>query len=108
MHKHGKKDTNHNAIAQSCRDIGATVLDMSSLGDGAPDFCAGYRGRNCLFEVKRDRKAKLTQDQRDFHLLWNGKIHTVTTGDEATDILLGRIDMQKIKGVIQRPSPEPA
>jgi Holliday junction resolvase len=88
MHKHGKKDQNHNAISDACRDIGATIIDTSALGGGAPDFIAGYRGTNYLFEVKRDRKAKLTDQQQKKHTAWNGAMYVVTEPHEAVTILL--------------------
>jgi hypothetical protein len=91
MYKHGKKDTNQNEIAKALQGIGCSVLDMSSLGDGAPDMCVGYRGKNIFIEVKESEKAKLTKTQKPFHERWNGKIHIVWNAVQAINRVLEEV-----------------
>lgn len=87
MHKHGKKDSNHNECMKAAKDIGASVFDTSSMGDGFPDFIAGFRKKNFLFEVKKP-KAKLTDNEYEFYRSWNGQYNIVTTPEEVRNKLL--------------------
>lgn len=65
MRRAARKDTNHNAVLQVARDIGAEVLDLHALG-GALDALVGYRGRLWLVEVKRPgKRAQLTPAERE-------------------------------------------
>ena len=64
-----------------------SVLDMSSLGGGAPDFQAGWKGQNYNFEVKRSDKAKLTPHEERFHERWRGQVAIVSTLEECLDLM---------------------
>jgi hypothetical protein len=87
MHKHGKKDSNHNECMKAASEIGASVFDTSSMGDGFPDFVAGFRNKNFLFEVKRP-KAKPTDAEYKFYRNWNGQYNIVSVPGEVRKILL--------------------
>ena len=80
-------DANQSEIVAALRGVGASVVDLSSMGSGTPDLLAGYRGVNYLLEVKDDNKfksqRKLTPAQSLFHACWRGQICVVETVDEA-------------------------
>ena len=76
MRKYGKVDRNHNEIVTGLRQLGATVLSIASIGNGAPDILVGWRGRNYLFEIKDDR-GQLTDDEETFFDRWNGQVKLV-------------------------------
>lgn len=92
MRRAAKVDANQRAIVKALRSIGATVAVTSTVGQGFPDICVGYRGRSILMEVKDGSKPpserKLTPDQKDFHAAWRGEITVVTSATEAIDYLL--------------------
>ena len=76
-----KVDANHRKIVQALRDVGATVLDLAKVGNGAPDLLVGFRGNNFLIEVK-DGSAppsarKLRPNQVEFHGGWKGNTPAV-------------------------------
>lgn len=89
MYLHRKRrDSNHGPLAKLAARIGATHLDLSQLGDNAPDAIWGFRGVNYLVEIKRPGK-KLKPGQEDFRRTWRGQVHTVRTGDELLALFLG-------------------
>ena len=88
MHKHGKIDGNQNSIVKSIRSIGATVESLADLGDGRPDILVGFRGKNYLFEIKKDEKESLTDDQEKWHDKWNGLVYVIYNFDQAMRILI--------------------
>lgn len=59
---YGKPDTTQKAIVAALEARGATILNMTSLGRGAPDLCLGWAGKNYLVEVKtKTGKANVLQ-----------------------------------------------
>ena len=76
MRRAARVDANHAAIVAALHKIGASVLDLSSVGQGAPDLICGYQGRNWLIECKDGAKVpsarKLTQAQIKFKATWRG------------------------------------
>jgi hypothetical protein len=76
-------DGTHTAIVQALRQAGCSVLDLRSLGSGAPDLLVGFRGRDRLLEVKTAR-GRLLEAQKDFALAWRGhEVSVVRSVDEA-------------------------
>lgn len=73
MRRAAKVDANHGEIVAEFRRLGASVVDLSRVGGGVPDLCIGIAKETALVEVKRDAKAKFTQDQIDFMTWWNGR-----------------------------------
>ncbi len=73
-----KTDANHQQLMDAFRALGCSVLDLSRLGQGAPDLLVGKLGRSVLVEVKRDKKASLTDDQIKFMGAWKGAVMVVT------------------------------
>jgi hypothetical protein len=94
MRKYARKDNNQKSIEQACRKIGASIIDMSPLGNGNPDLCVGFRGVNYLFEVKDGSKPPsqraLTAMENDFRLTWTGHVNTVYSVDDVLSIIKAR------------------
>ena len=81
-------DVNQREIVHALRTLGATVQDLSGVGNGCPDLLIGYRGVTMLIEVKRDAKAKLTTHQVEWHNNWRGGlVARIESIDEAITLL---------------------
>jgi hypothetical protein len=87
VRKHGKIDENQPAIVKALRQVGASVVSLSNIGDGCPDLLVGFRKRNYLMEVKdssrKPSERRLTYDESQFHGRWVGQICVVETVEEA-------------------------
>lgn len=92
MRRAAKVDGNQPEIVKALRAVGATVRDLSGVGQGCPDLLVGYRGRNVLIEVKDPsqppNKRKLTPDQAEFHALWRGQVIVVESPEAAIAALV--------------------
>lgn len=53
----GFTDHNQAEIVSALRDLGVSILITSRVGRGFPDLICGYRGRNCLLEIKNPQTA---------------------------------------------------
>ena len=51
------------------------------------DIVVGFKGKNLLLEIKDGDKKVLTPDQVNWHKLWKGQVHVVTSVDEAKLLL---------------------
>jgi len=71
---HYKKrvDENQKTITHTFIALGASVLNLSTVGRGCPDLLVGYRGNSVLVEVKKDAKATFTEPQVKFMQEWRG------------------------------------
>ena len=91
MRLRGRTDANQSQIVRDLRKMGATVYPTSNLGSGFPDILVGWRGANWLFEVKDSNqppsKQRLTDDEKDFHLAWDGQVAVITSAEGAMDIM---------------------
>jgi Holliday junction resolvase len=72
MRRAAKVDENHGEIVREFRRLGASVIDLSRVGEGVPDLAVGINKVTALVEVKRDAKARFTEQQLDFMTYWNG------------------------------------
>ena len=92
MRLRGKVDGNQAKVVRDLRKMGCSVLPTSNLGSGCGDILAGFRGANYLFEIKDPlqppSKRKLTDDEKDFHLAWNGQVAVITSAEDAMDIMV--------------------
>ena len=79
IRRNPKRDANEKAIVDALRDVGATVERLS--GKGVPDLLVGFRGRTVLLEVKRQKRGRLTRDQRDWCWKWNGEAPVVVRNE---------------------------
>ena len=72
-----KQDANHTAIVNGLRKLGYAVLDLKSLGGGAPDLLitdsivVSWPKRFWLVEVKTD-KGTLNAKQKKWRENWTG------------------------------------
>lgn len=80
-------DSNQPEIVQALRRVGASVAPTHMVGQGYPDLTVGFRGENFLLEVKDGAKAKskrqLTDDEREWHLTWQGDVRIVESVQDA-------------------------
>ena len=74
-------DANQPTIVAALRQVGAAVLDIHTVGHGAPDLVVWYRGLH-LLELKT-AKGTLTSDEKRWHESWPGPIHIVRDYREA-------------------------
>lgn len=90
MRRAAKIDSTHRPIVEALRAVGASVIDLATVGNGCPDLLVGYRGHTWLVEVKSAR-GKLTPAQKTVHAEWNGfPIAVVKTVEEAW-LLIGAV-----------------
>lgn len=82
-----KVDNNQTQVVKALRDLGATVQHLHGVGKGCPDIVVGFKGKNLLLEIKDGDKKVLTPDQVNWHKLWKGQVHVVTSVDEAKLLL---------------------
>jgi Holliday junction resolvase len=65
-------DENQKQIVHAFIALGASVLNLSRVGEGCPDILIGYKGVTCLVEIKSNEKAKFTEAQIKFMQSWRG------------------------------------
>ncbi len=82
-----KVDNNQTQVVKVLRDLGATVQHLHEVGKGCPDIIVGFKGKNLLLEIKGSDKKVLTPDQVNWHKLWRGQVHVVTSVEEAKLLL---------------------
>jgi hypothetical protein len=85
----GRTDANQSSIVRDLRKAGASVMILSGVGEGCPDLLVGFRGSNYLFECKDGTqppsKKRLTEDEKAFHLTWDGQVAVVETVEDCFD-----------------------
>lgn len=74
-----RTDGNQAAIVKFARAVGATV---DIIGEPV-DLLVGWKGRNLLWEVKPDKKAKLRDSQTEFFATWRGAVERINSVDDA-------------------------
>ncbi len=82
MRRRARTDNNQTEIVAVLRNAGASVQSLATVGGGCPDLLVGYRGVNYLLEVKRGG-GKLTPDQEEWFLAWDGLAEVVRTPEDA-------------------------
>lgn len=88
-----RTDENQRGIVTALRGIGASVTDLSAVGDGCPDLLVGWFGQTYLLEVKRPlgprggtagKDKRLRPSQEVWHGGWRGgPVLVVRSPDEA-------------------------
>jgi len=87
MLRNAKIDSNHASIVKSLRSIpGVSVFSTAQLKKFC-DIAVGFRGKNYLFEIKKDVKSKLTDGEKSFQDKWTGQVDTVTCVEDILRIL---------------------
>jgi hypothetical protein len=74
-----RSDVNQPAIVAFARSVGATV---DIIGEPV-DLLVGWKGRNLLWEVKPDGKAKLRPSQVEFFEKWRGDVERINSVEDA-------------------------
>jgi Holliday junction resolvase len=92
MRRAARTDANHEAIVEALRAAGASVQSLAAVGKGCPDLLVGYRRRNLLMEVKRQRDDRkkapsLTDDQKEWVGAWGGQVVIVMDPAHAVRML---------------------
>ena len=100
MRRAAKVDKNQPEIVKALRELGVSVVDLSSVGAGCPDLLWGWRNEVGLIEIKcvggrRDKKPVnlidcLTPDQRKFYFMFQGPIDVCWDIDEAIAAVMQR------------------
>jgi len=107
MRRAAAVDANQSEIVKALRGIGATVSLTHRLGEGFPDICVGYHGRNILMEIKDGSKPpsarKLTKPEQAWHDAWRGQVVIVESVDDAL-VAIGvkarQLENVRIEGVV--------
>jgi hypothetical protein len=86
-------DENQRAITHTFIAMGASVLNLSTVGRGCPDLLVGYRGNSVLVEVKNGEKATFTDPQIKFMQEWRGGPVSRVDSVEAAIRLIKMLDM---------------
>lgn len=86
------RDENHGLITKAFEAHGATVQDLSMVGDGCTDILVGYRGWNLIVEIKNPKQKpsarKLRKSQREWAAWWRGApAHVAETVEDVGRIL---------------------
>jgi len=77
-------DANSPAIVAALRAVGASVLDLHTIGGGCPDLLAVFAGEAVLLEVKNPKgKNRIGERQERFRQTWRGRVVVVRSVDEA-------------------------
>ncbi len=89
MRRAARTDSNQAEIVSALRKCGASVLDLSGVGEGCPDLLVGMLGRNVLLEIKTEKGA-IRPQQRAVLAAWRGEAYIVRSVDEALLAILKR------------------
>lgn len=93
MRRAARVDANQEEIVKALRAIGCSVQSLAMVGKGVPDVLCGYRGSNCLLEIKDGTKPpserRLTPDEQEWHRAWRGRVVTVGSVREALQVIEG-------------------
>ena len=87
-------DENQKQIVHTFIALGASVLNLSTVGRGCPDLLIGYRGKSVLVEIKRDSKATFTEPQVKFMQEWRGGAVSRIDSVDAAIRLIKMLDME--------------
>lgn len=88
-------DENQKQIIHTFIALGASVLNLSRVGEGAPDLAIGYKGNTVFVEVKRDSKAPYTDSQVKFMQEWRGGAVSRIDSVDAAIRLIKMLDIQE-------------
>ena len=86
-------DENQKTIVHTFIALGASVIDLSRVGQGTPDLAIGYKGKTVFVEVKSSEKAKYTEPQIKFMQEWRGGTISRIDSVDAVIRLIKMLDM---------------
>ena len=87
-------DENQKQLVHTFIALGASVLNLSTVGRGCPDLLIGYRGKSVLVEIKRDNKATFTDPQVKFMQEWRGGAVSRIDSVDAAIRLIKMLDIE--------------
>jgi hypothetical protein len=92
---HYKKrvDENQKTLIHTFICLGASVLNLSTVGRGCPDLLIGYKGKTVLVEIKSSTKATFTEPQIKFMQEWRGGAVSRIDSVDAAIRLIKMLDM---------------
>ena len=61
-------------------------MHLHAVGDGCPDICVGYKGKNYLLEIKNG-PGRLTEKQVKFFSDWGGCASIVRSFEQALEVI---------------------
>ena len=86
-------DENQKQIIHTFTALGASVLNLSRVGEGCPDILIGYKNVSCLVEIKRNEQARYTDSQVKFMQNWRGGPISRIDSVDAAIRLIKMLDM---------------
>jgi len=86
-------DENQKTIVHTFIALGASVIDLSRVGQGTPDLAIGYKGKTVFVEVKSSEKAPYTEPQVKFMQNWRGGAVSRIDSVDAAIRLIKMLDM---------------
>ena len=86
-------DENQKTIVHTFIALGASVIDLSRVGQGTPDLAIGYKGKTVFVEVKSSEKAPYTEPQIKFMQNWRGGAVSRVDSVDAAIRLIKMLDM---------------
>jgi rhamnose utilization protein RhaD (predicted bifunctional aldolase and dehydrogenase) len=87
-------DENQKQIIYTFIALGATVLNLSRVGEGCPDLLIGFKNKSVLVEIKKDSKAMFTEPQVKFMQNWRGGPVSRIDSVDAAIRLIKMLDMK--------------
>ena len=87
-------DENQKQIIHTFIALGATVLNLSRVGEGCPDLLIGFKNKSVLVEIKKDSKAMFTEPQVKFMQNWRGGPVSRIDSVDAAIRLIKMLDME--------------
>jgi len=79
-------DNNQKEIVNELRKKGYSVKHVHEI-KGFVDIVVGHKGYNFLFEIKTDRKKKLTEKEKEFADNWEGQHNIICSAKDAIDFI---------------------
>jgi hypothetical protein len=87
-------DSNQSEIINAFIALGASVLNLSRVGQGCPDLLIGYKGKHSiLVEVKANERKPYTEPQVKFMQEWRGGPVSRVDSVDAAIRLIKMLDM---------------
>ena len=86
-------DENQQQLVHTFIALGASVLNLSRVGQGCPDLLIGYKNKSVLVEIKKDFKATFTEPQIKFMQNWRGGAVSRVDSVDAAIRLIKMLDM---------------
>lgn len=82
-----KVDANQKEIVKKLRMYPGVSVHHAHQLKKFCDLVVGFRGANYLFEIKKNKKQKLTEGEKEFQEKWRGQVNTVDSAEEILKII---------------------